>query len=126
MTHKIEGYVRSNQDRFFGPKGNSSPIVMHEEAELGRKHHQATIVLHEGKAERVFTESEVRAMLAVIDVGLQNALHNFDCDLTPLQQSGEEYVDAAIAEDAKCTCGLDQAAAVVESLRDTPLLTNGA
>ena len=78
------------------------------------------------EGERVFTESEVRAMLAVIDVGLQNALHNFDCDLTPLQQSGEEYVEAASAEDAKCTCGLDQAEAVIESLRNTPLLTNGA
>jgi hypothetical protein len=32
---------------------------MHEEAELGGKHHQATIVLHEGETEHVFTESEV-------------------------------------------------------------------
>lgn len=66
MTKKIEGYwerIANNHGRFW-----EVPFIEHPNP-------HATIVIHEGKPEGVFTESEVKAMLNEIS-GLAQAYWN--------------------------------------------------
>lgn len=62
MTKKIEGWIEIGRDR--------CPVVV-QEYSRSRTDHPTTVVVHEGeKYERVFTESEVKALLLSIDAAI--------------------------------------------------------
>lgn len=63
MAKKIEGYCQRHDSQEYLDIGNT---VFVNRTPRTSKDPLCTIVVHEGKPERVFTESEVRAMLKAV------------------------------------------------------------
>ena len=60
MAKKIDGYCQKHDNQDYLDRGNT---VYVNGAPCTGKDPRCTVVVHDDKAERVFTESEVRAML---------------------------------------------------------------
>ncbi len=60
MAKKIDGYCQSHDNQDYLDRGNT---VYVNRTPCTGKDPRCTVVVHKGKSERVFTESEVRAMV---------------------------------------------------------------
>ena len=63
MTKKIDGYCQRHDNQDYLDRGNT---VYVNRTPCTGKDPRCTVVVHKGKSERVFTESEVRAMFQVL------------------------------------------------------------